>query len=318
MYDISYSPDVLSTSSTPSPSVSTLPPSRHSSFINHSKSTPPPVPKRPNSSLNLSIHTTIPSFPIRKPLPSIPNLNNNIHNDQSKIIPTSNNNINNSDILKQNEYENNNNNNNNNNYNYNENKNIEDNSTENNNNIDNHNNNIDSKLIYTDINSVPNIIRKCIEYITSTQSIYEEGLLRVAGSKKDIQSLREEFQSNPNPNLTQYDAYVIGDVLKQVVRERNVNQPLISYQSNKKIIDQLVDSDDDQEKIDILLQLINPLPLESKSILLMVFRLLQMVASQRQYNKMSTSNLSMIFSQTLLIPPDLVDILIKQVDNIFM
>ncbi|XP_040178751.1 rho GTPase-activating protein 6-like [Rana temporaria] len=154
---------------------------------------------------------------------------------------------------------------------------------------------------------VPRIVERCCSYMEQ-YGLQTVGIFRIAGSKKRVEQLREEF-ANCGDVLLGEDTCVhdISAVLKGFLRD--LQEPLLPQELYTAFMQAA--GLDPQERINILQLLIFALPPCNADTLLRVLKMLHIVSlhekdtvslagDQIPGNKMSTANLATVFGPNLL------------------
>ncbi|EGG19000.1 hypothetical protein DFA_02243 [Cavenderia fasciculata] len=158
---------------------------------------------------------------------------------------------------------------------------------------------------------VPYIVLSTIEHLTR-YGLKEQGILRVAGSKVQVDKLVQLYDSGLSVNLIEStnDIHAVGDVLKKYLRE--LPQSLLTEN-----VDHIIFMQDKQQQIECLKKLIDSMQEFERSTIEVLFKFLSLVSLHSDENKMNNSNISLIFSPTLNFVPDLIDLFIKHCEIIF-
>ena len=123
-----------------------------------------------------------------------------------------------------------------------------------------------------------------------------EGIFRISGSSSSLRQLADQLCSQQPLNLSGYDVHEVASLLKLYLRELAVPViPLHLYDRFLSVIDHSGVIDEQ-----LIQQAIQELPAENKSILQLLFAFLDVVTSHQSVNKMSASNLAIVFGPTLL------------------
>jgi len=154
---------------------------------------------------------------------------------------------------------------------------------------------------------VPSIVSQCLEHIrTSGDGPTTEGLFRISGEHKHIDALKRIFDQLPpdDRDLSPYNIHAVAGVLKMFFRE--MPEPLMTFAAYDKLIalarttgsaDEFTE-EQKAELIGVLKGLGNHLPTLKT---LMEF-LVREVCVHSAVNKMTPSNLSIVFGPTLMRP----------------
>ncbi|KAJ3119236.1 hypothetical protein HK098_005667 [Nowakowskiella sp. JEL0407] len=187
--------------------------------------------------------------------------------------------------------------------------------------------------------AVPAVVTRCILYIESS-ALEEVGLYRVSGSKLTIDQLKSIFDQNGDCDDFESrvdDPHSITSLLKLYLRE--LPEPILTVelapefqklinsnhsnsphsQSTQNALD-TAESDLLSSNPHVLPQiqhLLSLLPSENFSMLGVLSRHLARVAAMSELNKMTITNLQLIFSQTLTVPSPLLRLFIDHWATLF-
>ncbi|XP_041116043.1 rho GTPase-activating protein 31-like [Polyodon spathula] len=106
---------------------------------------------------------------------------------------------------------------------------------------------------------VPQVLKCCAEFIEEHGIV--DGIYRLSGITSNIQRLRQEFGSDPCPDLTRevylQDIHCVGSLCKLYFRE--LPNPLLTYELYKKFTD-AVSVKEEQEQLARIQNVIKELP----------------------------------------------------------
>ncbi|XP_073668189.1 active breakpoint cluster region-related protein isoform X2 [Paramisgurnus dabryanus] len=155
---------------------------------------------------------------------------------------------------------------------------------------------------------VPHIVRSCVEEV-DRRGLNEEGIYRVSGVSREIQDLKQAFNTNYREavsKLRSVDINAVSGTLKLYFRELPL--PLIPS-DHFQALSAALDIADPCVKANHLLALLQALPDVNRNTFLFLLHHLRRVAERQETNKMPLSNLATVFGPSLLRPPvDRVDI----------
>jgi hypothetical protein len=150
--------------------------------------------------------------------------------------------------------------------------------------------------------TIPRIVYECCAFIEK-HALQEVGLFRVPGSNKVIQSLKQQYERDEvNIQLKVGDAHSIAGVLKLYFRE--IAEPLIPrehYRSLTRL--NIVVKKEQAKKIKYLKATLAKLPAANRLCLSTVIRMLTIVSSHSDVNKMAAKNCAMVFAPGLFRKP---------------
>uniref|UniRef100_A0A0V0J4W2 Rho-GAP domain-containing protein n=1 Tax=Schistocephalus solidus TaxID=70667 RepID=A0A0V0J4W2_SCHSO len=148
-------------------------------------------------------------------------------------------------------------------------------------------------------------IKVCVRALNKPRVLAEEGLFRIAGSKKKVDTLQSALNTLRAENIIdQYDSFVIADVLKQYLRR--LPEPLLTRKlfTEWTAVQHISGA---HLQVAHLCQTASKLPEASRVNAGYLFRFLQELAKYADKNRMTATNLGIILGPTLLAPPITVD-----------
>mmetsp|Transcript_28071 Transcript_28071/g.39595 ORF Transcript_28071/g.39595 Transcript_28071/m.39595 type:complete len:362 (-) Transcript_28071:1743-2828(-) len=161
--------------------------------------------------------------------------------------------------------------------------------------------------------NVPDIVTKCIDYLTR-RAVAEEGIFRLSGSQNAVKQLKESFDRGDEVNLDDVmDEHVVSGLLKLYFRslpESLFTRALLDkFKTVKNAEADVITAE--------VKPILNDMPTPNKSILKMLVTLLVEITQNQATTKMTVSNISLIFSATLACPMELVTHLIQNNNDMF-
>eukprot|EP01118_Nematostelium_gracile_P012690 TRINITY_DN4673_c0_g1_i3.p1 TRINITY_DN4673_c0_g1~~TRINITY_DN4673_c0_g1_i3.p1 ORF type:complete len:222 (-),score=58.00 TRINITY_DN4673_c0_g1_i3:66-731(-) len=161
---------------------------------------------------------------------------------------------------------------------------------------------------------VPDVVSKCILYLHE-KGLKEEGIFRISGSAQTIKEYKHAFDRGENPTLNSImDQHVVAGLLKQYFRD--LPDPLFTH----ALLHEL--SSIEKMSIEDMLPRIQPildqLPKTNYDILKWLIGLLVEVNKHEGVNKMSVTNLAIVFAPTLGCPMEVIGPIIRHHDQVFM
>ncbi|PRP88153.1 rho GTPase-activating protein 24-like [Planoprotostelium fungivorum] len=157
------------------------------------------------------------------------------------------------------------------------------------------------------INPIPSVLKKTINWMDN-YALDTEGIFRMSGSAGEIETYRHHFDKgksvnfgtpahsrdpqDPNPPV---DPHVVAGLLKLYLRE--LPEPLITYELYDAF---LTVTDREDEGTEELTELVQKLPLENQLVLKYLCGFLARVVQFSGVNKMTLSNLAIVFGPSLL------------------
>ncbi|KAF2068978.1 hypothetical protein CYY_009703 [Polysphondylium violaceum] len=163
---------------------------------------------------------------------------------------------------------------------------------------------------------IPYLLSVCFQEIINT-GLKEEGIFRLSGSVKEVQSLQESFEQGKEIDLSQHDIHAITGIVKQFFR-RLPSHSLISHDLDEYATAvQLASSQTEEEKIQEFKFIFDSISKESHNIFAALLYLLKLVTQNGAQNKMTVENLLIVIMPTLKCSPVLITNGIKFHHKIF-
>ncbi|KAI4884555.1 hypothetical protein NFI96_032237 [Prochilodus magdalenae] len=146
---------------------------------------------------------------------------------------------------------------------------------------------------------VPQVLKSCAEFIEKHGVV--DGIYRHSGVSSNIQKLRQEFDSENVPDLTE-DVYMqgihcVGSLCKQYFRE--LPNPLLTYQLYDKFADCMGEMTEDERMVKMH-DVIQQLPPPHYRTLEYLTRHLARLATKSDITNMHISNLAIVWAPNLL------------------
>ncbi|KAI7880526.1 RhoGAP-domain-containing protein [Lichtheimia hyalospora FSU 10163] len=165
---------------------------------------------------------------------------------------------------------------------------------------------------------LPSVVYRCIQYLDAKNAATEEGLYRLSGSSKVMKTLQYEFNQRGDIDLLaseeEYDVHAIAGLLKLWLRELPSNVLTRErYTDFLHVIDLL----DRKDRVNELGRLVSELPLANYTLLRALIAHLLCVVQHSDINKMTTRNVSIVFSPTLGIPAMIFNLFLSEFNYVF-
>ncbi|KAB7493924.1 Rho GTPase-activating protein 17 [Armadillidium nasatum] len=142
-------------------------------------------------------------------------------------------------------------------------------------------------------------VKRMVEF-----GLFEEGLLRMAGSSTKIKRMKGlfdagliSFDSNLEDYNRDYDVHVVAGSFKSYLRE--LPEPLLTNTRHDELIE-AVRKADHKEKLKSVWQVINTLPAQNYNNLRYVIKFLAKLASHSNENKMTPNNIAIVMAPNLI------------------
>ncbi|KNC99285.1 uncharacterized protein SPPG_05539 [Spizellomyces punctatus DAOM BR117] len=140
---------------------------------------------------------------------------------------------------------------------------------------------------------VPTVLRKFVTFLSSEQALRTEGIFRVAGSTKVVKDLRERIEKTGAVDfydVPEQDIPSVASLFKQWIRE--LPEALVP----ERYFQELQDAAGSAEDMQMVLQ---TLPPQNRSAFKYLLLYLLRVAFYSSENKMTTSNISVVFAPNI-------------------
>nr|GAT55103.1 predicted protein [Mycena chlorophos] len=177
---------------------------------------------------------------------------------------------------------------------------------------------LEESLDVAQIENLPAIVYRCIQYLQTKKADQEEGIYRLSGSSAVIKALKDRFNIEGDIDLVGSDEYwdphAIAGLLKSFLRELPAS--ILTHNLHMRFLS-VVDYTDPQERIKELAQLIGALPFPNYSLLRALTAHLILIVQNATINKMTMRNVGIVFSPTLGIPAPLFNLMLSEFSRVF-
>ncbi|XP_073839196.1 rho GTPase-activating protein 68F-like isoform X2 [Musca autumnalis] len=147
------------------------------------------------------------------------------------------------------------------------------------------------------LNSIPPIVRKCVDSLSITGMIDTEGIFRRSGNHSEIIALKERVNRGEDVDLKDVNVHVIAGLLKSFLRD--LAEPLLTFELYEEITSFLEWPKEDRSRN--VTQLIRErLPEENYELFKYLVEFLVRVMECEDLNKMTSSNLAIVFGPNFL------------------
>eukprot|EP00835_Amoeboradix_gromovi_P004499 NODE_354_length_10253_cov_0.271519.p1 type:complete len:624 gc:universal NODE_354_length_10253_cov_0.271519:5733-7604(+) len=165
-------------------------------------------------------------------------------------------------------------------------------------------------------NLLPCAVYRCIEYLDTKKAYMEEGIYRLSGSTTTMKAIKDAFNTQGDVDLLLqvYDPHAVAGVLKLWFRELPEN--ILTNDLHKYF--QKVNELEKNSKTVELRKLVNMLPVEYYTLLRALIAHLRIVTNHSDVNKMTISNIGIVFAPTLNISAGVFCHFIQHFEDIFM
>ncbi|KAJ3113218.1 hypothetical protein HK100_002057 [Physocladia obscura] len=167
------------------------------------------------------------------------------------------------------------------------------------------------------------VVSRCLEFLESPAVIAEEGIYRLSGSKLQIQALRKQFDADGDVDLVRLrdegkeivDVHVVTGLLKLYLRE--LADSVLGEGQIKLDLLKCAHLPDKSDRTKELTHLLPQLPDVNYALLKRIAQHLNLIIQNKDLNKMSINNLSIVFAPTLNVPGQLLQVMILDWETVF-
>ncbi|KAI7875575.1 Rho GTPase activation protein [Lichtheimia hyalospora FSU 10163] len=156
-----------------------------------------------------------------------------------------------------------------------------------------------SLKVYAEVHkrNVPLLVEQCIQAVERMGGLQKEGIYRISGRQTAVNALKLDFEKDEQQvDIDQYDIFTIASLLKVYLRE--LEDPLLAMSPKQQT--EYTATKDDKHRLHILEVQLAQLPESHRLTLQMLIEHLARIAANAKMNKMTTSNLAMIFTPAIL------------------
>ncbi|PRP78605.1 hypothetical protein PROFUN_13554 [Planoprotostelium fungivorum] len=159
------------------------------------------------------------------------------------------------------------------------------------------------------INPIPVVMRKTTSWLDN-YGLDVEGIFRMSGVQSQLEDYKRMFDKgkvfefgkpafarDARDTLPETDAHTVAGLFKLYLRE--LPEPLITYELYDDFI-QMASEADHQKKVQRAIELVHQLPEVNRVVLRFISNFLSRVAKFSEINKMTPSNLAIVFSPNML------------------
>jgi len=154
-------------------------------------------------------------------------------------------------------------------------------------------------------NAIPIVVDICISYLEQ-YALYEEGMLRLAGSTSQTKTLKDSFDRGEMPNLNQFDIHSVGDCLK--VYLRTLPQRILLLTRGIKEASEYTDK---SKMIAKITEELMQIPEVNYWTLKRLFGFLHNLSQNSTTNRMTAENIAIVFHPTLQVPATVIRLMIE-------
>ncbi|KAI1301873.1 Rho GTPase-activating protein 1 [Halotydeus destructor] len=152
---------------------------------------------------------------------------------------------------------------------------------------------------------IPRVVKSCISFLDNENSLATEGIFRRSASAKTVKELQAQFNSGAEVDFAQFNdqsIHLAAVILKSFFRE--LEEPVLTYELYDDVIDfQQISGGGHHhiEKLAVAKSLVlQRLPEDNYKLLKYLVKFLVKVMDRSDLNKMTASNLAIVFGPNLL------------------
>ncbi|XP_050096389.1 rho GTPase-activating protein 68F [Anopheles aquasalis] len=150
------------------------------------------------------------------------------------------------------------------------------------------------------LNCIPPIVRKCVDHLSLPDVVETEGIFRRTGNYTHIKELRAKINAGEEVQLANEDTHVTASLLKTFLRE--LEEPLLTYELYDDITQFSEWKTEEQRSRNVKQLLRERLPEENYELFKYIVEFLGKIMERKDFNKMTSSNLAIVFGPNLIWP----------------
>lgn len=170
---------------------------------------------------------------------------------------------------------------------------------------------------------VPSVCYRCLDFLSKTGAVYEEGIFRLSGSASSIRQLKEKFNSKHDVDLFESelrpDMHTVAGLLKSYLRE--LPDPIFGGQAYSELQNLVAKSGTTNSSTVLMMRdfikntrNVNRVHYD---FCVSIFGFLRLVISKSSTNKMNLKNVCIVFVPTLNMSTDILSACLTDFDCIF-
>ncbi|KAJ6641479.1 Rho GTPase-activating protein 68F, partial [Pseudolycoriella hygida] len=147
------------------------------------------------------------------------------------------------------------------------------------------------------LNYIPPIVRKCVDSLSITGVIDTEGIFRRSGNYSKVVELKQKVNGGNDVDFKDVDTHVVAGLLKTFLRD--LDEPLLTYDLYDEITSFLEYPKEERSR-NVKQMLREKLPIENYELFKYLIEFLVKVMECKDLNKMTASNLAIVFGPNLV------------------
>eukprot|EP01133_Synstelium_polycarpum_P000060 gene60-81_t len=159
---------------------------------------------------------------------------------------------------------------------------------------------INSQNESIDPKGIPRVVAETIAWLEKNNAGSEEGIFRIPGKGQTIQEIKKAYNEGQSDILSKFsspDIHTVAGVLKLYLRE--LPEPLFIWRYYSTFI-KVVRNQESLQRVLHLRMLVYGLPKVNRDLVLYLMSFLNRISQQSDVNKMTTTNLAMVFAPNIL------------------
>ncbi|KAF7597408.1 hypothetical protein BBP40_003655 [Aspergillus hancockii] len=169
-----------------------------------------------------------------------------------------------------------------------------------------------------DVDYLPAVVYRCIEYLKAKGAESEEGIFRLSGSNIVVKALKERFNTEGDVDFLTgdqyYDVHAVASLFKQYLRE--LPTTVLTRELHIEFL-RVLELNERQNKIVAFNSLVHRLPKPNMALLRALVQFLINIVNNSDVNKMTVRNVGIVFAPTLNIPAPVFSMFLTDFEGIF-
>ncbi|KAM4722042.1 rho GTPase-activating protein 1 [Rhinophrynus dorsalis] len=149
---------------------------------------------------------------------------------------------------------------------------------------------------HSDYEKIPQVVRETVEYLQDN-ALRTEGIFRRSASTQVVREVQQKYNMGVKVSFLEYDdVHLPAVILKTFLRE--LPEPLLTFKLYNYVVE--FSSIEQERKVESARQILQTLPKENYELLLFLTGFLVQVSAHSTENKMTNTNLAVVFGPNLL------------------
>nr|KAF6463931.1 Rho GTPase activating protein 1 [Rousettus aegyptiacus] len=142
---------------------------------------------------------------------------------------------------------------------------------------------------------IPLVLQETVAYLQA-QALSTEGIFRRSANTQIVREVQQKYNMGLPVDFNQYDLHLPAVILKTFLRE--LPEPLLTFDLYPHVVGFL--NIDESQRVEVTLQVLQTLPEENYQVLRFLTAFLVQVSANSDQNKMTNTNLAVVFGPNLL------------------